>query len=475
MITVSETWAKKSLSTQLFKIGGFNVERQDRDLGNTTKKRGGGLITYINANKFPDYVVLDKLSTSTTFTEAMWIKIKRRRCKDLVVCNLYRPPNGNLKDAIDYLNKSLLSINISKVDLYIMGDMNIDYLNKASPFFKKLNFFEKSNSLTQIISETIRHTDKSSTLLDLILTNDKHVTMQGTLNLMISDHQPIFVVKKKLKERHKDATFRGRPYSKLNLEDFKNRLANLNFDNIYEIDDPDTIWDYIIKHIQDDLDVHCPVQTSRFRNFRPDWINNDLLEQIKDRDYFYTKAKRTKDVDDWNIAKHLRNTTNRNIRMAKADFIISKLSQYKDDSAKFWKEIRSVFPTKDKTTKKKNLLEDENSQQIREENTAQYINEFFVNVGNRGDVSKQCNAAQRVPLAVSDSSNLDEQSLLEEIGGEEVLQIIRRINIHKSSGIENINNMVLRVALKTLVKPLTYLFNQSLKTSIFPEVWKKQQ
>ena len=43
-------------------------------------------------------------------------------------------------------------------------------------------------------------------------------------------------------------------------------------------------------------------------------MTKELIEMIKDRDYFYKKAKTSGDDDYWRIAKHLRNITNLGIR-----------------------------------------------------------------------------------------------------------------------------------------------------------------
>ena len=283
VISVSETWAKKCLSSQLFQIQGYNIERQDRDLSKTTKKKGGGLVTYINATKFPDYLVLDKLSVSEPFLEALWVKIRRSHCKDLVICNLYRPPEGNLQKALNHLNASLHNLNMSKIDLYIMGDMTVDYLNKSSAPFKKLAFFERANNLRQIISEITRHTDRSRTLLDIILMNDRYVADQGTLNMMISDHQPIYVIKKKGREKHQSASFKWRPYGKLDLKKFRHRIAAINLDEVYYHEDPNKIWDIIIGHIQKDLDTHCSGISDQTGLITPYWIRSKTGTTITKR------------------------------------------------------------------------------------------------------------------------------------------------------------------------------------------------
>ena len=102
--------------------------------------------------------------------------------------------------------------------------------------------------------------------------------------------------------------------------------------------------------LRSEIDKTCPMRNYVVRSHRPCWVTNDLIEQMKDRDYFYKKAKLTKDEDDWNIAKYLRNTTNYNTRQAKADYISAELESSKNDPKKFWRTIKKAFPIKDKNT-----------------------------------------------------------------------------------------------------------------------------
>ena len=115
--------------------------------------------------------------------------------------NLYRPPTGNLKLAIDCLDETHKSINLNKEDVFLMGDLNVNFKNKSSVDYKKLNFLIKTNGLSQLITTTTRNTDKSKSLLDVILTNSTYISEAGTLDHFISDHQPIYVVKKKAEGR----------------------------------------------------------------------------------------------------------------------------------------------------------------------------------------------------------------------------------------------------------------------------------
>ena len=65
----------------------------------------------------------------------------------------------------------------------------------------------------QLICTTTRNTKTSSSLLDMAFIKMKHVSEAGTLDSFISDHQPIFLIKKKMKNISKvDIAFEGRSY-----------------------------------------------------------------------------------------------------------------------------------------------------------------------------------------------------------------------------------------------------------------------
>ena len=54
-------------------------------------------------------------------------------CKDVVICNIYRPPQGKLDKALKYLDECLGSINTNKDEIYILGDLNVDVKTKRKP------------------------------------------------------------------------------------------------------------------------------------------------------------------------------------------------------------------------------------------------------------------------------------------------------------------------------------------------------
>ena len=234
---------------------------------------------------------------------------------------------------------------MSKINLFLVGDLNVNYQNKSAASYKKLHFFVQSNSFSQLISTITRNTDKSKSLIDLVITNSQYVSVSGTFNHYMSDHQSIFVVHKKGRDKRQSIKFEGRSYRHFDRDIFRTALFELDWSDIYSLSTPDKALDFILRSITQILNRFCPVRSFHVRNYKPKWITNKLLEQIKDRDYFYSKAKLTGNEHDWNIAKFLRNQANANIRQAKRDFILDELDANANKCKEFWQVIREVIPS----------------------------------------------------------------------------------------------------------------------------------
>ena len=56
---------------------------------------------------------------------------------------------------------------------------------------------------------------------------------------------------------------------------------------------------------------------------------------------------------------------------------------------------------------------------------------------------------------------------------EEIIKIIRALNIYKAHGHDDIFIRMIKICDKSLLKPLIYLFQNSAKLSYFPDIWKR--
>ena len=215
--------------------------------------------------------------------------------------------------------------------------------------------------------------------------------------------------------------FEGRSYRNFNRKVFTEALLRCDWSDYYRSNDPEVAWNVLQERFLPILDNMCPVRKFKIKNYRPDWITAELVEQIKDRDYFYQKAKENGNEDDWNVAKHLRNVTNANIRPAKREFILDKLENCGADSKKFWKVIKSVVPTNEGSSRVDISLKDDAGHKLGKKDVAQYINNYFINIGKATLSVPYTNAAQSV--AQNSCNDTTEKWLPDEFTEGEVLRL----------------------------------------------------
>ena len=145
IISISETWLHPNLPMSMVDIPGYKAVRLDRKTSPTHKrKKGGGLLIYVTNKLAAGLVQLENLNTLNGDLESQWIEIERDHAKNIVKGNIYRPPAGQLTNALALLNKNIGTLDLTKKEIYLLGNFNINYKNKSSPAYKKLFFFPKS-------------------------------------------------------------------------------------------------------------------------------------------------------------------------------------------------------------------------------------------------------------------------------------------------------------------------------------------
>ena len=213
IFTISETWLTSNHSSSLVNLRNYNFIRYDRQTLNVNNqtKHGGGLGIYIHDTIDYDLDTISHYNVSNRDIEAQWVVIKRNHCKKIILCNVYRPPEGNVDIALETLTNSLsIMPDLDKSELVLLGDLNVDVAKQNDPGTKKIKSFLTDHNLRQEIVDSTRNTLNTSTTIDLIMTNMKFCTCRGTLDYFISDHQPVFIIKKKAKsEFHKKIEFEG--------------------------------------------------------------------------------------------------------------------------------------------------------------------------------------------------------------------------------------------------------------------------
>ena len=177
-------------------------------------------------------------------------------------------------------------------------------------------------NFTQLVNEVTRPV--SGTCLDHIYSNHpQRILHISTLNCGLSDHIPIFAVRKYNNERascsmQKNQNIRYRDMKQFDENRFKEALSQAPWDTVFvfdEIDDMLDSWESLFNSV---LDENCPWREKRVkRAAQAPWMTSSVLKQLHLRDNCLKTARRSNNADDWSNYRAARNKAVAMIRSAK--------------------------------------------------------------------------------------------------------------------------------------------------------------
>ena len=466
VVTLSETWLNDKIPNSILDLSkDYTFIRNDRqwsEEGHNEPKKGGAVAMYIKNTLNYSATDYNHWNTSNRNIESQWVKITLPNSKPIIIGNIYRPPQGSIENFVQVLDDVFSQIDLSKFEIYLLGDMNIDMSDKKSEAYTKIMNAIKPQGLCQLIRHPTRYSNTKNSILDLCITNSDFIKRSGVCDINLSDHQMILITRKKAKITKSKCSFVGRSYRNYVKNNFQDSIIDADWTNYNNERTVSGKWSQFVKIVRNIIDVTCPLKSFNIKQVKEPWITPPLIELIKDKDMAIKQAKKGNDPVLWRNAKQLRNTCTNRLRKARADYIKENLENNIGNSKKFWKNIQDVLPSKKGKAKGNFDLHDENDKNIASERVADFINNFFVNIGPnlaRGnDTEWEFNGNQSEVLLDDIKTNR-----------EEIIKICKDININKSSCIDHLSSEILRDAF--LAKPdiLLEIFNLSFEQSDVPD------
>ena len=104
--------------------------------------------------------------------ESCWIEIRREKLKKIVIECIYRHPSNDREHFLETLKERLDKLNNQGKEVFIVDDINIDFLkynndNQTSEYFVML----LNSGFMPLITKAKRLTDHSSTIIDHTYSN----------------------------------------------------------------------------------------------------------------------------------------------------------------------------------------------------------------------------------------------------------------------------------------------------------------
>ena len=152
------------LSDSLLNFPGKRLFRLDRNTGNG-KIRGGGVYIYVSDKLAPySEIDLERICTAKDF-EALTVNVDKPNTRFMHISCMYKPPPGNNGICLDFIKKIYRN---TRREIWLLGDLNIDFLNRTCDVrLKFINAF-KALGIKQLISRVTRPNPRGGTCIDWI-------------------------------------------------------------------------------------------------------------------------------------------------------------------------------------------------------------------------------------------------------------------------------------------------------------------
>lgn len=470
VFAASETWLDASVKDAEVNIPGFNVIRHDRN------RNGGGVALYIRDsiafNPRPDLVV-DGL-------EATWVELLLPKTKGILICAIYRPPADST--FVPRLEESLSRIGIG-TEFYILGDINIDFTQDNSPLFKSykgtLDFFNCS----QLIAQPTRITPTTSTVLDHVITNmgDK-VKESGVVDVGFSDHLITYCVRGQTKNiSHGPNVKKVRSFKNYSAEKLNEELRGTNWLDILISTDVNYCLDQFVRLFNLAVDKVAPRRELKVKQTSQPWINPLILSGIKRRDQLLRKYK--KDKNNVSLYKEfckIRNSVQRDVKLAKANFFKQKVQQNKGDSDKLWENLKSLgYSDKNVGSSSKIVLEKDGVKVFDSLKVAEMFNCFYTTVASKlveklptpsGIFNVTRNVFRKLYLG---KFGFGASFTLSPVSRHFVRKQLLSLNPKKAVGLDEIASRFLKDGAGSIVEPISHIVNISILTEVVPTGFKE--
>lgn len=461
LLIISESWLHSRVSDSLVSVNNYQLFRLDRrvQLPNGSIKRGGGVCIY--AKNDHSVTTWPHLEKSNSDLELLSVTCKKGNNRKINLHAVYRPPTGNVQSAINQIRENIIEIKqCSSGDNIIIGDMNIDSLSQDR-HARLVHHFAGACNLKQVVSEPTRFTGKGCSLLDHIYTDMDHLLYSGTINSNISDHLPVFVVRKKQRNHTKFREIEGRSYKHFSENEFIAEFtSSLEFCDMFCSDDPQLVWEIILAKIMAATNKHCPMKRLCVPSNKCEYLTDRVIRLMKDRDSAFKALRRNPSSTNWANARRLRRLVAKEIKLSKRAYVMKHLTRAKGDSSKFWRFLNNSF-FKIRGSEITQITV--NNQVLEGKPAANAVNNYF------------CNISRVLSDKFTGSNSYDTHTVCEvsctevpQLSVRRVSEAINRIDQSKSSGIPGLPAKLLKTALKAIPEIFTSLLNLCLTKVAFP-------
>lgn len=465
-IVLTETWLNDQIPSDLFQISGYTVFRDDRK----DARRGGGACIlakqFIHGHRVQIRVIEGDFEMPILNIITLEIKIASTKLR--LAC-VYRPEyitmaeNNNLIESF----KRFFSLDVPS---FMLGDFNYPEIDWSVLTLKKfsqdaydfLSAYKEAN-VAQIVTFPTRVRGQQTSLIDLVLTNDRKLVSELWEEPPFgrSDHNTVAVkiqlrITKGFTHKVEKRSYHAAEYSQIN----RYISQHSNLDTISGDQDATpvcTIYDHLQQVVHEAIDRLIPLKIIK-RNPTKPWLNQTIFKLIREKRRRWDVYRRARDVADYASYRIVNNRLKVVICDARKKYESGLLSS---PDKKFYAYIRCSLNSKIThiQLKHRNTNELITEDSIAAEVFAEQFDSVFT-------VEDQTNIPS-LPI----TSRCQDSITTVNFTPDDVREAILALREGSCPGPDDIPAVFLRKCFESLCEPLAAAMNESMQKGVLPEEW----
>jgi hypothetical protein len=255
-------------------------------------------------------------------------------------------------------------------------------------------------------------------------------------------------------------------FKNADFDKFRHELADINFEAIIDVNEASTAAKEFSDKFLEVAKNSIPNKLVTVRPSDKPWFKGELRKLLRRKNRAHRKAKLHNTPELWATFRSIRNLYLREINKCKSDYLKNKyteLTMHQNINTKRWWNMlkETLGQTNDSAFPP---MEVDNQIIVDDRLKAEAFNKFFAKSSDVDD------SGHNLP----DQEFINVEPLINiEIEESEVMDQLNNINTKKAYGPDGLPPRLIKEAKRVISKPLTMLFNKSLSTASFPELWKR--
>jgi len=387
---------------------------------------------------------------------------------------IYRSPSGDKNKFLTIINSILSKDECINGHVIIIGDINLNIIGSDCDENEYLDTISEKGFRSLINVYTRTPIDQRHSCLDHIFIKSGNALNSkieaGVIQTNITDHFSMVLAI----EISKEKSVLNCNVKAINYNDLEKLFKNECWADIFNCNDVNSCMDIFLDKINTFVKMATTKKVFNPKNNRiREWMTAGLLCSVHFKQKLSLKVR--KYPNNVRLALYYNKYKNKLtsiIRAAKINYYKNKFQEFSFSPKLTWKVINEILDNNNnKNDDVKVIKIDDYTLDVKNEplNIANIFNNFFINIGN----SLACNIEESTfkfeenitPISFNSTFN-------ENIKESDVRVMINKLKDDTAVGFDGISVKILKLVIDSIISPLTYIYNLSIKNGIFPEKLK---